>query len=123
MARSKRQEKAIIPFKPDYEEDAVEYIKHRRSETNAGVTEEVTECVPLLLDDATLYLILKFFSTFAHARATLQWTTGAKLFQKFRIHLSEMHLQTWQIETNGMNQNVNNFNTALAAFKSTLLQG
>jgi len=123
MAPTRRKKKAVIPFKPDYDETEIEYIKHRRSEYNNGITEEISERVPKLPSDATPYLILTFFSTFAHVRETMQWTTGVKLFQRFRIQLMTVHLETWLIQVNGVNQTVANFDANLEEFKAQLLRG
>ena len=71
---------------PDYDESTVQYAKHRRSEVNNGVTEEVSEEVPKLPDTTTAKQILSFLSTFANVRRNLQWTTGPRLFQKFPMH-------------------------------------
>ena len=101
MAPSRRNQQAplIIPFKADFDESEVEYVKHRRSEVHNGVTEEISERVPKLSDDATPYQILKFFTSFAHARDSLQWNTGPRLFQRFRLHLGETHLQQWTVDS------------------------
>ena len=60
MAPSRRIMAAIIPLKPPVDED-IEYIKHRRSEVNNGVTEEIQEKIQKLKDDASPYHILRFF--------------------------------------------------------------
>ena len=124
MAPTRRkQHGAVIPFKSDYDETALEYIKHRRSETVNNVTEEISEMLFKLTDDATPFLILRFFSTFKHVRQTMQWTTGPKLFQKFRVHLSDTHLSTWSALNAGVHETVANFDSGIFEFKTTLLTG
>jgi hypothetical protein len=44
MAPTKRRSQAaVIPLKPDYDKTKIEYVKHRRAEVVAGVTEEIQE--------------------------------------------------------------------------------
>ena len=124
MAPSRQRKKVPnIPLKPDYDESTVEYLTHRRSEVVAGVTEEIQQRVPILPTDATPFLKLKFFAAFTKARRHLQWTTGPRLFQRFEMHLSDLHLATWEAQAQGVAATVANFNQQYAAFKTTLLSG
>ena len=106
MAPTKKKIDPVIPIKADYDESLVEYIKHRRSESNNNVTEEISERVPILPDDATAHRIVTFLAAFNQARRHMQWTTGPKLFQRFELHLQGTHLLTWQDQTFGANQTV-----------------
>lgn len=123
LSRRNRRKTAIIPLKPDYEEDSKNCIKHRRSEVINHVTEEVSETVPKLTDDATAFQTLVFFSAFTQARRNMQWTTGPTLFRKFIVHLAGTPLVIWEGLVEDLNQSVNTFNTALQEFKEELLQG
>ena len=123
MAPTKKKIDPVIPIKADYDESLVEYIKHRRSESNNNVTEEISERVPILPDDATAHRIVTFLAAFNQARRHMQWTTGPKLFQRFELHLQGTHLLTWQDQTFGANQTVAIFNGHLELFKDSLLAG
>jgi hypothetical protein len=112
----------VIPLTFTKDED-MEFIKHRRSEVNNGVTEEIQEQVPKLTDSATPYHILRFFSSFTQVRRHMQWTTGPRLFQRFHMHLEGTHLTTWEDQINGLAETVANFDAQFIAFKGTLLQG
>ena len=82
------------------------YVRHQRTVTDANDMRETTEeRVPRLDDDATPNHILHFLSAFHRARASMQWTTGPRLFQKFCVHLDDDHLDTWDaITANVQNQ-------------------
>lgn len=117
MAPTRRHNKTpVIPLMPTAEEKEFkpEFVKHTRSTTDAnGVGETVEERIPKIGDETTVRQLLSFLTTFGQARATLSWTTGAKLFHKFRMHLSGIQLTNWEDAIDGMNQNVNNFDAAL----------
>ena len=96
MAPTRRNNKnPVIPLLPSVEEKDFhpEYIKHTRSVTdNNGVSEAVEERVPKIGDETTVRQLLQFLTVFNQARRSLHWTTGPKLFQKFRAHLSGIQL-------------------------------
>jgi hypothetical protein len=119
----KRQQAPVIPLKPDYDKSEVEFIKHRRAEVQAGVTEEVQERVPIIDDASTPFQKLEMFTAFAKARRHLAWTTGPKLFQRFCMQLEGSHLMTWDDQIVGVQQTVPNFDMHLLTFKNTLLMG
>ena len=64
MAPSRQARTAIIPLKADYDKALVKFIKHCHAETNAGVTEEIQERIPVLTEDATAYQTLDFLAAF-----------------------------------------------------------
>ena len=114
----------VIPLEPDFDEAEVEYVRHRRTETDANGVEESTELrVPRLGDGATPYAILTFLSLFARARNTLSWTTGPKLFAKFSSHLDGYPMAVWELAADGVNHTVINFDNTLRTFKADLLAG
>jgi len=114
MAPTKRHnKKPIIPLTKDTVDEKAEYIKHSRSTTADGVTETVEERIIKVGDSFTPRQLLDFLTVFAQARATLHWTTGPKLFQKFRSQLSGVPLEVWLDAIDGMNQTMVNFDAAL----------
>jgi hypothetical protein len=122
MAPSQRVKAAIIPLDPPKEED-IEYVKHRRSEVNNGVTKEIQERVPKLKDDASPYQILRFFTSFTQVRRHMHWTTGPRLFQRFHMHLEGVHLTTWEDQVQNLNETVVNFDAPFIEYKRSLLEG
>jgi hypothetical protein len=120
--RNRLVAQAVIPLEVPKDED-VEYIKHRRSEDQNGVREEIQEQIPKLTDRSTPHQILRFFVTFDQVRKHMQWTTGPRLYQRFHMHLDGTHLIAWEEQVSGVNETVNSFNLQSAAFKVSLLQG
>ena len=118
-----RRKVAIIPMKPDYNKDSVEYVKHRRAEQQDGVTEEIQERVPVLQDDSTAYQTLEFFAAFEKCRRHMEWNTGPRHYQRFGLHLTGSHLTNWEAQIDGADETVDEFDEQLGAFKLTLLQG
>ena len=112
-----------IPLTPDYDESTIEYIKHRRSKTNNNVTEEISERVPILPDNATAYQTIRFFAAFSQTRRHMQWTTGPTLYQRFPLHLTDTLLAQWELQIDGINRTVATFDQQFQAFKTALLQG
>ena len=105
--------------------DDREYIRHQRTVVGDDDTRETTEeRIPRLSDEASPKEILQFLASFRRARGTMHWTTGPRLFQKFRVHWEDDHLDTWDaIAETVQQQSVNTFNEALEDFKAELLQG
>ena len=117
----------VIPFlreKGKDDDDDVKYIKHSRVTTDKDNVRETTEeRVPKLNDEATPRQILLFLAAFRRARQALQWTAGPKLFQKFRMHLGDDHLDVWdEIAKASSTQTVATFASSLDEFKKELLQ-
>lgn len=82
-----------IPFDSEVDRTELTYVKHYRRVTENNVEETFQEQVPRLSETAEpLFELLKFLAAFQHARDTLTWTTGPKLFQKFPMHLEGKHL-------------------------------
>lgn len=124
MAPTRRNKAPVLPLKPDYKLDEVEYIKHRRSTTLPdGSSEEFQERIPKLTDDASAYYILRFFNQFQHCRSIMSWTTGPRLYAKFIIHLSDMHRMNWESQIVGQAETVATFDAQIQLFKSSLLLG
>jgi hypothetical protein len=92
---------AIILLKPDYSESSIHRIKHTQTKDVGGVSEKTTVKVPQLSEDAGTYELLTFIREFQLARATMSWTTGPKLYEKFLMHLQGYHCQTWSDEAAG----------------------
>lgn len=117
----------VIPFlrEKGQDDDDVEYIKHSRVTTDKDNVRETTEeRVPKLNDEATPRQILLFLAAFRRARQALQWTAGPKLFQKFRMHLGDDHLDVWdEIAKASSTQTVSTFAASLDEFKKELLLG
>jgi hypothetical protein len=112
---------AIIPLKPDYEDSGIHRIKHSQQREIAGVLDKTTVEVPRLSEDAGTYELLTFIREFQRAQAILGWTTGPKLFDKFKMHLQGFHRQTWSDEAHGQAQTVIHFDNTILAFKGQLL--
>jgi hypothetical protein len=124
MAPTKKRIQApVIPLKPDYDKASVEFVKHRRSEVQGGVTEEIQEQVPIIGDSSTPYQKLEMFNAFTKACRHLGWTTGPKLFQRFAMQLEGSHLVTWDEQIAGVAATVANFDAHFITFKSTMLAG
>jgi hypothetical protein len=113
---------AIIPLKPDYEQSAIHRIKHAQTREIAGVTEKTSVEVPQLSEQAGTYELLTFLREFELARATMSWTTGPKLYEKFIMHLQGYHRQTWTDEAAGKAQTVATFDQTILEFKEQLLE-
>ena len=113
----------IIPLKPDFDETKLQYIKHKITRDENGVREETEQRVPMLTVTATAYQKLMFFEAFARARVVMGWTNGPRLYSKFAMHLSMVHLRTWTTMIAGHAQTVNGFTQDLQEFKSVLLTG
>ena len=122
---SRRNPRApVIPFEDDLDESKLEYIKHERTTIDQNqVRETVVERVPKLSDDATPHEILRFLAAFDRVRENMGWTTGAKLFQRFPMHLNGYFLDVWELLIVGVNPSVNAFNNVLVEFKRELLEG
>jgi hypothetical protein len=119
-----RSRPALIPMKPDYKAEDVEYIKHRRSTTDANGNTEQTELrVPKLKDESTTYQIIEFFAYFCECRCHMHWTTGPKLFQKFLSQLEGDHSTSWTVQVAGIGETVVNFDAQHDVFKTGLLSG
>jgi hypothetical protein len=116
------QARPVIPLQLPKDED-LEFIKHKRSEENNGVREEIEERVPKLSDEATPYQILRFFTSFNQVRRHMNWTTGPRLYQRFHVHLEGTHLVTWEDQVNEVNQTVQTFDQEYIQFKANLLAG
>ena len=124
MAPTKRHnKKPVIPLTKDTVDDKAEYIKHSCSTTENGITETVEERIAKVGDSFTPRQLLDFLTAFAQARISLHWTTGPKLFQKFRSQLSGVPLEVWLDAIDGLNQTVANFDAALITFKNNSLAG
>ena len=114
----------VIPFDAHYDESEIEYIKHERVVVeNNEERDKIIERVPRLSEEAEPFEILRFLAAFARAREDLAWTTGPKLYQKFRMHLTGYPLELWDTTIFGNNRTVATFNVALNEFKNELLQG
>ena len=123
MAPKQPKKHNIIPLKPDFDESKLQFVKHKITRDENGVREETEQRVPTLPITATAYQKLMFFEAFSRARLIMGWTTGPKLYSKFVMHLSLVHLRTWTTTVGNHNQTVANFDVDLQAFKSTLLTG
>ena len=87
----------ILPLEADYDESKLYFIKHSRKVTNADGSVDYTEMsIPRLEEEATATQIVDFLTEFTEARTTLRWTTGPKLFEKFRMHLRGDAKDIWQ---------------------------
>ena len=117
-----RHNAAILPFDSE-EETPTDYVKHQRTITEDDVRETGEERVPKLTDEATPLQVLHFLTAFDRARTNLQWNTGPKLFQKFPMHLSQDHLDTWELAYKGAEETVDEFDASLEIFKSELIDG
>ena len=114
----------VIPFDAHYDESEIEYIKHERVVVeNNEERDKFIERVPRLSEEAEPFAILRFLAAFARACKDLAWTTGPKLYQKFRMHLTGYPLELWDTTIFGNNRTVPTFNVALNKFKNELLQG
>ena len=120
MAPRQAKKHNIIPLKPDFDESKLQYVKHKITTDVNGVREETEQRVPMLPVTATAYQKLMFFESFTRARAVMGWTTGPRLYSKFAMHLSLVHLRTWTTTIGNHNQTVAGFNQDLQMFKSTL---
>ena len=73
--------------------------------------------LPKLPEDATSYQIINFIRLFRQAAKKLQWTTGPKLFKKFILHLEGDHMDTWLSNIEGVDEEVDEFWSAISEFK------
>jgi hypothetical protein len=79
--------------------------------------------VPQLSEEAGTYELLRtFIREFQLARATMSWTTGLKLYEKFLVHLQGSHCQAWVDEAAGQAQTVATSDVTLLAIKQELLE-
>ncbi len=117
-----RSTNPVILF--DYEPEssiAIEYIWHQQRTHGQGNEDIIGDKIPKLREEASPYEILQFLSAFQRVHRTMNWTTGPKLHQKFPVHLSDYHLDVWELLTNEQNATVANFNEQLQEFKAELL--
>ena len=113
-----------IPLVPDYDESQVPTVEHTRKEVVDGIEESISEKIPRLIQNASAYFILFFFSKFTQVRHDFNWNSGARLFQKFAQHLDGTHRLDWQRRTDRItaaHRTVAAFNTQIRELKARLL--
>ena len=104
---------SIIPFLPDFEVKDLTTIEFKRTTTENGDTETVKYKLYKISEDTTHRCLLHCIFTFNKARVPLGWTTGRKLYPKFKDLLDSLDDETWWEEyfnENQLTENVNNFN-------------
>ena len=111
---AQRKAVPVIPFDYELDTTSLEYVKHQLKTRAADGTEDTIEDrIPKLREDAPPFEILHFLSTFQRVRRTMGWTTGPKLVQKFPMHLTGYHLDTWELHMAGRNATANNFELSM----------
>ena len=101
-----------IPFKFDFDINKVKTLTTKNTTTVGNDTETVEVKIPLIGPSCTKFQLIYCVTKFWHASNTLQWTTGPKLFNKWKQILEDAYdVEFWDqhFTSNGFTETVDNF--------------
>ena len=101
-----------IPFKYDFKADKLKTIKTKKKTTVGNDTETTEVEIPIIGSSCTKFQLIYCTNKFRKGATTMGWTTGPRLFLKFKEILeSERDVELWDqhYTSEGMTETVANF--------------
>ena len=101
-----------IPFKYDFDANKIKTLTTKKKTTVGNDVKTVEVQLPLIGPSCSKFQLIYCVAKFQHAPNTLQWTTGPKLFNKWKQILEDAYnVQIWDqyYASNNFTESVANF--------------